>query len=167
MESDGGVVFITDPALFDDEPDREPFLDELRASIARGLWAKAALHTNGKGLENGADLQNFRNHLAALKKAGKHDWRGAIFAVSLGQTWPRAGLAEKGVACSPLCQRCSKQVPETEFHRTWECEATAKLPTSKASQKLMAQAHRDHEETPCFWLRGVIPSSWTRSYTKR
>ena len=58
------------------------------------------------------------------------------------------------------CKRCGK-APETDYHRTWECDANRKLKACKKSANLIQKAKFAHEALPCLWLRGIVPATWT------
>ena len=61
-----------------------------------------------------------------------------------------------------ICRRCSTDEIETDFHRIWSCPANRAIDGIEKSQHLLAEASRHWKSCPVFWLRGCIPSTWTR-----
>ena len=141
--------------------DTAPFLEVVRESARVGLWRGAAKHHLGGGLEGGADTNQLKRHIRGLEKRGLHQWAGAIRCCATGGVWGRERLAAANPGISPICQRCDLNVPESDFHRAWECPANASLDVCAASDGLIDEAGANAAEWPCFYLRGLIPASWT------
>jgi ribonuclease HI len=152
--------------------DPTDLLDAIESSIYKNLWGSASKHYNGLGLEHGADVYGLRLHIKRLRKYGKHDLAGALICVATAAAWtrqrivdlpsqaPAADLLLDDGMTSATCRRCGKAA-ETDFHRTWECEANDKLPACKKSKHLVSKAKAGHTSLPCLWLRGIIPATWT------
>ena len=80
-----------------------------------------------------------------------------------GGTWTRVRIEEAGLPQDSFaCKRCTLGVPETDFHRNWECPGNCSLPDCEATKDLEQAVARHHLDTPCFWLRGIVPASWTK-----
>ena len=71
----------------------------------------------------------------------------------------RAGLVD-----TPLCPRC-EEADEDMFHRVWQCRANTGEIFDK-TQHLVEKATQAKGTFECFWLRGVVPRSWTLQDTK-
>eukprot|EP00959_Pyramimonas_sp_CCMP1952_P375716 7869157-Pyramimonas_sp.AAC.1 len=54
------------------------------------LWAGAAEHYMGTGLEKGADCQDMRGHLRRLRKQSEHQRYGALPTAACAGTWTRS-----------------------------------------------------------------------------
>ena len=145
--------------------DTADLLNKFESSLSVKLWKKAAAHHNGKGLEEGADLTSVRKHLARLRKQKRHEEAGALECGVTAATWPRAKIAAYKDKETPpeeiLCHRCHK-APETDYHRTWECEANEKLKGCKSSKHLIRRSKEGTIRAPCLWLRGIVPATWTQ-----
>eukprot|EP00959_Pyramimonas_sp_CCMP1952_P000932 18549-Pyramimonas_sp.AAC.1 len=84
-------------------------------------------------------------------------------AVATGGTWPRdRRVQQKPGVCSPLCQRC-RQARETPFHRVWACPENRGSLAYEKSEEFVPEAYSQWESAECFWLRGLLPSSWVEA----
>ena len=61
---------------------------EISAAIDQQLWAQAAQHEQGKGLQQGIDLHATRLHLVRLRKRGQHKEANFLMACLTGALWP-------------------------------------------------------------------------------
>ena len=61
---------------------------EFSAAIDQQLWAQAAQHEQGQGLQHGVDWQATRLHLSPLKKRGQHKEANFLVACHTGALWP-------------------------------------------------------------------------------
>ena len=94
--------------------------------------------------------------------AGRPEGSGGLRCVTLGACWPAARIAECNLNGRTSCRRCGHQ-NEDEFHTWWSCpcwQGPDQHRASRDSQHLLAEAGREHEAWPIFWLRGLPPRSW-------
>eukprot|EP00959_Pyramimonas_sp_CCMP1952_P267693 5596832-Pyramimonas_sp.AAC.1 len=81
--------------------------------------------------------------------------------VAAGGTWPRQRIMDEvGGIDSATCPRCGEGA-ETPLHRSWLCSCNVGSRAYDQSDNLTAEAVAQHESHACFWLRGIIPGSWT------
>eukprot|EP00959_Pyramimonas_sp_CCMP1952_P357385 7483752-Pyramimonas_sp.AAC.1 len=82
--------------------------------------------------------------------------------VAVGASWPRDRkcVETPQFQGSRLCQRC-KGAPETMLHRGWTCPANVGNEAHSRSDEMLAQASAQSEMDSGFWLRGMLPQSWT------
>ena len=137
------------------------FVRHFENTVRKRLWAKAAQHVNGKGLEAGADLRVLRKHLRKLEKGEFWGEYGMLSCIACAGLWPRARIAASGKPASPICERCGK-AEETLEHRFWYCEHNYTIlhPDVINSKRLIKEARRACINCPSFWLRGLTPSTW-------
>eukprot|EP00959_Pyramimonas_sp_CCMP1952_P028949 607305-Pyramimonas_sp.AAC.1 len=84
-----------------------------------------------------------------------------MVAIATGGTWPRQRRHKWApTKVDNLCPRC-KRSPETMFHRCWSCDENNNSKAHTVTDELLPEAYSQHEATQCFWLRGLIPKSWT------
>ena len=64
------------------------------------------------------------------------------------------------------CPRCGAQGADA-YHMLWSCPCLFDnpLPEVVATQALLDRAGQEVDASPCFWLRGLVPSSWTVPHT--
>eukprot|EP00959_Pyramimonas_sp_CCMP1952_P258366 5400545-Pyramimonas_sp.AAC.1 len=133
-------------------------------------WQQAELHFDGEGLRDGTDSYSYRRLLAQLSQvqpAGKR-LAAVLLSVAIGGSWTKARKADQyassGVSRTAsradICDRCGEE-RETSHHRAWLCRCNTGSAAYKQSDCLVAKAGAQHEQTPCFWLRGLIPRPWT------
>ena len=140
--------------------DFDALRNALRDSIRRRCWNKARGFRHAEGIDEVPYLGDCIRQLRSLKRSNRHELYGAMLAIVTGSVWPRMKLAELGVPCDcTLCMRCEVNVPETDYHRTWECPANLKIKEIKETEKWMANAVREWEAAPAIWLRGMLPNS--------
>eukprot|EP00959_Pyramimonas_sp_CCMP1952_P093094 1948492-Pyramimonas_sp.AAC.1 len=81
-------------------------------------------------------------------------------AVMTGAPWTRHRISSLS-SCTldtTACQRCDCG-QETDLHRNWQCPCNVHF--SSISQNLTRRAQGGAENLPCFWLRGILPATWT------
>ncbi|CAE8642448.1 unnamed protein product, partial [Polarella glacialis] len=63
----------------------------------------------------------------------------------------------------PPCPKCGALGKATFEHEVWECNFTKSLPDIRitSTNNLCSDAVKGVDELPCFWLRGLVPWSWT------
>ena len=76
--------------------------------------------------------------------------------------WPMQRRYEHGLVEEPTCQRC-KLEPETPYHLVWGCPCNKDLECYAATAYLQPRAQKGWEETPAFWIRGLLPRAWLPS----
>ena len=81
-------------------------LGDVRRSILRQLWARAASHRLGQGLEQGFVQEQPRLRLKQLGAKGDFARRGALQLILAGGMWPRLRRKEAGLSPSATCHRC-------------------------------------------------------------
>ncbi|CAK0876322.1 unnamed protein product [Prorocentrum cordatum] len=102
----------------------------------------------------GADMVTIRiEQRRFLANGDFSDWALNNTIISGGQ-WTRDRLHNAGYQIDRNCDRCSAGVPETLFHRMWQCEANAG-PEFEASDKLLPRALAGADADPALWLRGI------------
>ena len=62
----------------------------------------------------------------------------------------------------PWCPRCGVH-RDTPYHQYWECEAYPDevVQVLEKTNYLRPRAEAGRERWPCFWMRGLVPLSWT------
>ena len=132
------------------------FWQAFRASIEGQLLEKAARHELGAGLDGGADLTTLFKHDKFLERRGLHAARGMLLAAATASCWTQERRYRAGLVDTPLCPRC-EEADEDMFHRVWQCRPN----TGEIFDKTQLLVQKE-----CFWLRGVVPRSWTLQDTK-
>ena len=140
------------------------FWQAFRASIEGQLWEKAARHELGAGLDGEADLTTLFKHDKFLERRGLHAARGMLLASATASCWTQERRYRAGLVDTPLCPRC-EEADEDMFHRVWQCRANTGEIFDK-TQHLVQKATQAKDTFECFWLRGVVPRSWTLQDTK-
>ena len=140
------------------------FWQAFRASIEGQLWEKAARHELGAGLDGGADLTTLFKHDKFLERKGLHAARGMLLAAATASCWTQERRYRAGLVDTALCPRC-EEADEDMFHRVWQCRANTGEIFDK-TQHLVQKATQAKDTFECFWLRGVVPRSWTLQDTK-
>ena len=142
---------------------------EISAAIDQQLWTQAAQHEQGEGLHRGVDLYATRLHLARLRKRGQHKEANFLMACLTGALWPlqrqhdcfRSGETP----IHPTCKRCEEGCAETFLHRHWLCVGNLfdhpNEAAKRAHQGLSRRAQAEAVDTPCLWLRGLLPADFT------
>ena len=163
-QCDGTVHRLADESGHDGQSGK--ILDAVRDQLEANAWRKASEHYNGGGGERGIDFTRLHAKIRALRKEGSLQLIGLLQHVAAGATWPRARRAEcKLPLDDTICPRCNAQV-EDEYHRAWECPKNCSQhpdfgPAFRASASLKPRAAMERDMCPIFWLRGLVPKSWT------
>ena len=79
-----------------------------------------------------------------------------------GATWSSGRLAASGYEVDTTCKKCGAAVCD-DLHWLWTCprHQMSESLAIRRSQKLVAEAAKEASTFPCFWLRGLVPRSWT------
>ena len=124
----------------------------------------AASHYNGKGIENGIDVDSTLRALRGLKDNKPHHYqlKCSIESVLAASTWPAARVNEIHNSFPSVCPRCDI-CEETALHAFWQCQANANIDEESvsSSQCLCERATVDSLDIPCLWLRGILPDHLT------
>ena len=158
---------------------RNKFLQYLRAALQNKLWQKAALHRNGKGIENQPVLEGTVKYFNYLKTKNRHKDAGVLYAMASAGLWPN----DRRSTGDDLCPRCGLR-NETDFHVIYECTKNHDPipdtvdadgipidfdPDKKVmledrvfavSKHLPKLAKSGVTNTPAYWLRGLLPKSF-------
>jgi ribonuclease HI len=136
---------------------------EFEESVRMQQWMRAAKSHNGGGLEAGCDYSVAKAMVARLRAKGDNKTAGLIRCVACAGVWTKQRLRDANYDVDdtkcPLCD----DGPDTDTHRLWQCEAVleAGLEAVASSEHLRHRAVREATVAPCFWLRGLVPKSWT------
>ena len=161
-ELPGGEVWCFEEALLDGNFDYSTLVEDLVALADRLLWSRAQFHEHGAGLApGGPDLVQVRRQVRRMEAKGQWAERGMMLAVVSGGLWPQSRLHEMAPEVSVECPRCG--MPESLFHRCWECEANVDHDIYAKTSVWRGRAARGVEAVPCLWLRGIAPKSWTHA----
>ena len=87
-----------------------------------------------------------------------------LLAAATASCWTQERRYRAGLVDTPLCPRC-EEADEDMFHRIWQCRANTGEIFDK-TQHLVQKATQAKDTFECFWLRGVVPRSWTLQDTK-
>ena len=164
------------------------FIEAVAHFALSKVWTDAASNSwNGRGLQGGIDWTaslSLHRHLftcarRASTAAGDDEvFDAAVFADEqeevwaptsvtwlelflTGGYWPAARAAQ-AMNTPDRCTRCRLNVPETELHFLYTCPANASVddPRVADSQDLVSQAVEGCSDTPCLWLRGLLPAAF-------
>ena len=125
---------------------------------------KATRHELGTGLAGGADLTTLSKHDKFMERKGLHAARGMLLAAATTSCWTQERRYRAGLVESPLCLRLEEE-HEDMYHQVWQCRANTGEIFDK-TQHLVQKATQAKETLECFWLRGLVPRSWTLEGTK-
>ena len=141
----------------------EEICELIEKHIKADLWQQASKFQNGKGLEEGVDFTVTRRHLQKLRDQELEGKATILTKATCAASWTRARKFEAKLIDSPVCLRCGEE-SEDDFHRVWGCKANGDIkdPSMKWSRELLDKAKEGKESHPCFWSRGLTPSSWTQ-----
>ena len=118
------------------------------------VWAKAAAHEHGGGLETGIpSFQAARDAVRYLKKHGYYAEARALEYVLVGF------FRDPDENTPPNlihCPRCANKLRATRYHTTYECDDNRKIEAEIfiKSNKILKEAKVQHKNSPCLWLRG-------------
>ena len=113
-----GNRWTLDPDIEDIAPsDLEALLDEVSATMQAKHWQAAEGSVPfSQGIGGGVDATVATQLYQSAKRAGRHEFAGAIRAVATGAIWPRMTKFESQHAAGPHCTRCDAKVPEDLRH---------------------------------------------------
>ena len=101
--------------------DLKPFEKIVKKHEEARMWAKAAEHHNGKGLEHGcAAWINTRQHSRLQRKYGA-ETAGLFSAISTGALWTAQRSRDNLYQVDLACVFCGEAGKDNEKHRCWEC----------------------------------------------
>ena len=145
------------------DPSSSPTL--VAAALVRDSFALslpgAALHFNGKGIQDGVNWEYSLRHLRQLRKEPVfYSFACALESVLCGACWPADRIHSIHSSYSSVCPRCHS-APETSLHTFWECPNNDLIDDEAitTTQSLKPAAIANADLLPCFWLRGIVPES--------
>ena len=101
-----------------------PLLNDLRDRIGTILWQQAAEHHNGKGLQNGADIDQLKKHVKYYEDRQMHPVASLLHTVVAGGIWSGTRKAQANMRdANSLCPHCGEE--QTDLHMIWTCSAYA------------------------------------------
>ena len=85
-----------------------------------------------------------------------------MLTIAAAGAWSEARKFDAGMVESPVCPRCGLH-DQDDLHMHWSCPALmgSKDPRVQKSNYLVYKAEWGAAFHPCFWLRGLVPKSWT------
>ena len=116
--------------------------------------AKASAHRDGSGLQHGVNVCGFRQQLAWLSRKELHDQAAASCAAervrrALRRTLPEI-LTEGTEAEETMLRRVTPQC---------QCNPTGGM--FSVTEKWRAKEEEQHTTAARFWMRGLVPTTWT------
>ena len=83
-----------------------------------------------------------------------------------GGYWPEVRCYEANILEAPACRRCG-HIQGDAYHLLWGCPKNADLEDTyiRATQGLISDAEAGVSDTPCLWLRGLVPKGLTAVQT--
>ena len=139
------------------------FFQNLQEQIQAIIWAKAATHYLGTGLESGVDWTVSRKHLRHLRGSGHLDKAGCLCTIAQGAFWTSERKRQAGYDIDDVCIRCNSDI-DSPLHQFWQCPANEGLGEEIVStQELAFEAIEGSGQNPGFWLRGLTPKAWSFS----
>ena len=127
-------------------------------------------------MEQGVDFETTTKYFRYLQNRGRIKDAGVLYAMASAGLWP----AERRETGPDLCLRCGLK-NESEYHIIYECSKNAdpckdtidefgdtveedgvclEDRVFKATKHLPKLAKVGVTTTPCYWLRGLLPSPW-------
>ena len=139
----------------------KPSVLRLRGSCGRRL----ARHELGAGLDGGADLTTLGSStISSWRKRACMQPEACCWQRLQRRAGRRSGDIVLGWWTRHFARRC-EEADEDMFHRVWQCRANTGEIFDK-TQHLVQKATQAKDTIECFWLRGVVPRSWTLQDTK-
>ena len=138
-------------------------LEFFRAGVSKKIWADAANHIGGTGLQTGVPwTEPALKVIRDFRKKGNTLLAAALEAAVAGGTWAATRFAkrrERG------CKHCGACDDEDLLHRYWACPQISRIPDPDGAiadtQQFCQQAlSKEGVLTQCFWTRALVPSSW-------
>jgi len=158
-----GDVWVLEPGSC-----RHAFKNAMMNDLSAQLWVRAAAHEDGKGMEDGVDIDATTQLLKSFARR-KVPLRGMLEAIVTGATWPadRKHRAMPEDCPDPNCTRCDWRVPETTLHQCWECPANDQIEDKAVAgtQHLKRAAKEGAVTKPSLWLRGLVSIKGTQPVT--
>ena len=107
-------------------------------------------------------MQQQDNNNANDAEALNDQFKAVLETMIAARSWPLARASECYPEVPSTCVRCGS-APETDLHVFWQCPANKNIDDAcvKDTQVLIKQAEAGSVEFPCFWLRGMVPASFT------
>jgi len=141
----------TAPSIVAGMVNQDLFKEELR---------RASLHYNGKGMAAGIHINATYMVLRNVKQK-EYNIKCLLETIISGATWPLHRVHDIYPDVDPVCSRCGTE-PETALHCFWTCPANPNIDEEavRDTQYLINTAVEKHEQCPCLWLRGILPSEY-------
>ena len=142
--------------------DRHTSADAVALALINAFFAincrRAASHYEGKGMEGGVNVEATLAVLRSLKDSRHYKFKCAIESIVAASCWPCARIHDIHPEVDPICQRCGQE-PETSLHCYWTCPANCSIDDEAVvkTQALIPAAVSQSQDTPCLWLRGILP----------
>lgn len=125
---------------------------------------RASENYNGKGIENGIDVDNILRLLKIFKDnlEVSSQLKAALETIMAGASWSGCRINSFDSNFNSSCQRCGSPV-EDDVHVFWQCPCNASIEEQAVqnTQYLCARAVKNSSELPSFWLRGLLPRRLT------
>ena len=143
-------------------------MDKRRVQL---LWAQAAQHRHGQGMEDGVDTTVIRKHYCVLVKKGPMARAGALMAIGTGALSPPSRVREEIRGKEDMDTKCvlCGHHKHDERHMFWNCPVTngKKKPSIRRTNGKYFDPHTGamNEGAACYFLRGLMPSAWTTPST--
>jgi len=130
--------------------------------LQQTLWATAAKHHLGKGLEGGVGWTQARAQIRTWTNRGDHGRADMAKLVAQGGIWTRSRLRDDGHPVEGVCPRCLN-AEETALHFFWERPSNATCPhiDVQSTQYLILLAAASAVDDPGLWLRGLVARTKT------
>ena len=111
-------------------------------------------------------MRGFHKQHAWLVRNFLHGKAGLMKAAAAGGLWPAARLRAADDRYDGLSQRClaeGNEAEETMLHRVWQCPCNPTSGVFGATEKWCKKAEEQKDEFACFWMRGLVPKTWTEA----
>ncbi len=124
---------------------------------------RAASHYDGLGMHEGIDFHATMAVIRSLSSNQYYYYKCAIESILAATTWPNQRVHECYSHVSPICSRCGS-APDNSIHCFWQCPANNNIEDDDVSrtQNLIPAAESGILTYPCLWLRGILPSKFTK-----
>ena len=138
--------------------DMEALIDEVSATLQARHWqaAEGAVPFS-QGIGGGVDTTVAKRLYQSAKRAGRHEYAGAIRAVATGAIWPRLTKFEREYAAEPYCTRCAAKVPEDLRHWGYQCQANHEVKEMSEHNEIILEAAAGWDSAPLLFGRGLVP----------
>ena len=126
----------------------------LEVQCSANLHAAGYVGNKGRKLANRVSFGAVAKVTRARKDLLEPIDRGCLLSVATGALWTRTRLHQAGYVESNLCTLCHAE-PDTEFHRWWECSASAterdRLTSNATRERALAAGSRS-----LLFSRGIV-----------